>query len=333
MGNFADGHWSRFIRVHSGIGRRQANAQSGPRSSFNQSTQANVYLHEALLTFVDSGIGQVVQCQGLDYAEHVTEYGVHWNFFFTLALLPPFVALFDSILVMKPYALGMSSLLVAGLYQASLELTSLKAYILTAPRYDLLSKNREGVFSFIGYLAIFLAGKALGLQILPRGASSDSKSVDTLAQRKRLLVQLIAWSGLWCAAFLASTSYRYGLGWQVSRRLANLPYALWVSAFNCAQLTLFCMVETLLFPTVYKAVDGASERREVEGAMSWVLKAFNRNGLAVFLAANLLTGLVNLTLDTLSMGQTESMFVLLTYAGLITSLALVMDSFNVSIKL
>ena len=284
------------------------------------------------------GLIRLCSVKGLDYAEHVTEYGVHWNFFFTLALLPPSMGLFDSLSMMVPSALVMLSLLIVGLYQALLESTDLKAYILTAPRLDLLSKNREGVFSFFGYLAIFLAGKALGLHILPRQLNGSQPNgnpeiPDGFRERKRLLTQLVVWSGFWSSSFFFSTSYRYGLGLQVSRRLANLPYVTWVSAFNCAQLTLFCVIETLLFPGVYKAADSVSERKEVERATSWVLKAFNRNGLAIFLVANLLTGLVNLSLDTLRMGQTEAMGILLTYAGLVTSLALVLDRFNLSIKL
>lgn len=298
-------------------------------ATFSQQLSASV---KHALPLLILGLVRLYSVKGLDYAEHVTEYGVHWNFFFTLALLPLSVALFDALFAVTPTALALLSLLTVGLYQALLESTELKAYILTAPRTSLLSKNREGVFSFFGYLAIFLAGKALGLQILPRSVSSPEPP-NTSRQRKHLLIQLAVWSSLWCVSFIVSTSYSYGVGLQVSRRLANLPYVAWVSAFNCAQITIFCGVETLLFPAVYKATDRASERKEVERATSWVLKAFNRNGLAVFLIANLLTGLINLTLNTLKMGQAESMGILLAYAGIITCLALVLDHFNLSVKI
>lgn len=279
------------------------------------------------------GFVRLYSVKGLDYAEHVTEYGVHWNFFFTLAFLPPFVALLDPVSATYPVGLAIISLIIGSLYQTVLELTGLKAYILTAPRVDLLSQNREGVFSFFGYLATFLAGKSLGLQILLRRPLSSPNTCGRDSQRKKLLLQLLTWSVFWSCAFFVATSYRYGFALQVSRRLANLPYVLWVSAFNCAQITLFCLVETLLFPKVYRAANGKSERREVERATSWVLKAYNRNGLAIFLVANLFTGLINLTLDTLMMGRTTSMSILLSYAAIVSSLAMILDSFDLSIKL
>ena len=302
---------------------------AGKTSSFGSQLKAGF---RASLPLLALGFVRLYSVKGLDYAEHVTEYGVHWNFFFTLALLPPFVALLQSVSAVVPYT-GLMSILFSSLYQALLEFTRLKAYILTAHRTDLLSQNREGVFSFWGYLAIFLAGQALGFDVLPRTSSQTSVTESTVQQRKRLITRLVVWSFLWGSLFYIETSYSMGFAFQVSRRLANQPYVLWVSAFNCAQITIFCLVETLFFPAVYMAGDGMPEKRESEKATSRVLKAFNRNGLAVFLFANLLTGLVNLTIDTLSMSQMGAMALLVGYAVLLTAVAIALDAWNLSIKL
>ena len=302
---------------------------AGKKSSFGSQLKSAL---RASLPLLVLGFVRLYSVKGLQYAEHVTEYGVHWNFFFTLAFLPPFVALLQSVSAVVPYT-GLVSILISGLYQTLLEFTRLKAYILTAPRTDLFSQNREGVFSFWGYLAIFLAGQALGFDVLPRNPSRTPATDSGSQQRKRLLTLLALWSAVWVLSFYAVTSYRTGFAFQVSRRLANQPYVLWVSAFNCVQITIFCLVETVSFPGVYMAADRASERRECQKATSRVLNAFNRNGLAIFLLANLLTGLVNLTLDTLTMSQPGAMAVLVGYATLLTTIAIGLDAWDLSIKL
>lgn len=287
------------------------------------------------------GLVRLWSVKGLDYAEHVSEYGVHWNFFFTLGFIPPFVALFQSFFSIVPsYAL--LSILLSTSYQIVLETTRLKAYVLTAPRTDLLAQNREGVFSFVGYLAIFLAGRDAGVYLLPRTLASSSSSTTTTStstttsprhQRMQLLLRLALTSALYTILCTLCTTYPYGLNIRISRRLANLPYTLWVSAFNTAQLLLFCLIETFLVPGVHTATDRATERRERERATSRVLKAFNRNGLVVFLLANLVTGAVNLGVETLGMGRLGAMGVLGAYVGLLTGVAVGLDAWNVTVKM
>lgn len=278
------------------------------------------------------GLVRLYSVKGLDYAEHVTEYGVHWNFFFTLALLPPFVALFESLFALIP-SYAVLALLLASAYQALLDLTSLKAYILTAQRTDLLSKNREGIFSFFGYLAIFLAGQATGLYVLPRTKRELASPSAAGSERKRLLIRLASWSIAWSGLLFFALSYKYGLALRVSRRLANLPYVIWVSAFNCAQILAFCTVETLVFPSVHRAMDDKTANREAERATSRILKSYNRNGLAVFLVANLLTGFINMTIKTLNKGTAEAMAILSGYAIVLTIVAFTLDAQDISIKL
>jgi glucosaminylphosphatidylinositol acyltransferase len=277
------------------------------------------------------GLIRLYSVKGLDYAEHVTEYGVHWNFFFTLGLLPPFVALFQSLLSLIP-SYAIISFLMASVYEIVLDNTGLKAFILTAPRDNLLSQNREGIFSFIGYLAIFLAGQATGTYVLPREEPMSKTPTKMEALKKSTLGRLLMWCGIWTTLFLISTSY-YGFGLSVSRRMANLPYFLWISAMNTGLILGLCAAEVFCFPNLYSAVDKAVEKERCQNATSKIYKAYNRNGLAVFLVANLLTGLVNLTVRTLDAGRGESMAILIGYISAVTAVALGLDWLDVSIKL
>jgi glucosaminylphosphatidylinositol acyltransferase len=130
-------------------------------------------------TFVSSiptllfGFGRAVVLKAINYQEHVSEYGVHWNFFVTLSILP-FLTTFHSIFLSRvPLLLLAITLMI--MYQYYLG-AGLEEYILYAPRVDLLSKNREGVFSLIGYFSIFLIGADLGRRIIVKKPTSMSTS-------------------------------------------------------------------------------------------------------------------------------------------------------------
>ncbi|KAK4903000.1 Glucosaminyl phosphatidylinositol (GlcN-PI) nositol acylation protein [Elasticomyces elasticus] len=108
--------------------------------------------------------------------------------------------------------------------------------------------------------------------------------------------------------------------------MASLAYTLWVCAFNTTQLLLFNLVERAMFPNVHQAKDMQTGRQKVKDATSWVMKAFDRNGLALLLLANLLTGIINLTVKTLHMGDVQAIATLL-------GIALALDHYDVSTKI
>lgn len=295
------------------------------------------------------GFIRLYSVKGLDYQEHVTEYGVHWNFFFTLGLLPPFVAIFHSLFKIVP-SYAVLGFVICVPYEMSFWYGNTGRYIFSAERTDFFSSNREGIYSFIGYLGIFLAGQGIGLEVLRRdidpltpisgndewvasmlGGEEDVKTMRDQVEHSSL-IKLAKWSAIWILTHVLLTGY-YGPRLTVSRRLANLPYVTWVASFNCVQLLLFRLIEGVLFPMLYKARDKKTERDRCAKATSKVLGAFNRNGLALFLLANLLTGLINMTLPTLKMSDTEAMAVLVGYMSVLTATGLALDHFNISIKL
>ncbi|XP_076025006.1 phosphatidylinositol-glycan biosynthesis class W protein [Genypterus blacodes] len=262
------------------------------------------------------GMGRLVSIKMTSYHEHVSEYGVHWNFFFTLAI----VRIVASVLlaVFPVNHSWVMALLIGGLYQFFLETTELKSFMIhnNDRGKDLLHANKEGIFSVPGYVTIYMAGVQVGLYVMrPR-----SQVREWLRAMCHLLVGSFV---LYVALYTCLTLVE-----PVSRRLANLPFCLW----NIAQAMFFMSflgttdIVLLFFkrrsgsPAVplswdmdTKQLDPDFDRKKREMERLCLFQAVSRNQLLYFLFANLMTGLTNYLVDTLGSGSLFSLCVLLSY--------------------
>ncbi|EGD73059.1 hypothetical protein PTSG_04772 [Salpingoeca rosetta] len=228
------------------------------------------------------GAMRLISVKATAYHEEVVEYGVHWNFFFTLAALLVLHRAFRALerLDETLWALAVSAVAYANhhlLYHDGWE-----EYIFNAPRTDLLSQNREGLFGLLGFACIFeIAHRAGQLCLLcPSGATE-------------YLPRWLVGSALFAVITLQT-------GLQPSRRLVNLPYVALVLAI--------CFLILLIFAHIAKTF--APYRP------SPVLRALNQRGLEAFLVANLFTGACNMALPTATLSSWASVL-LLTAHGLV----------------
>ena len=204
------------------------------------------------------GLIRWISVKSVDYHEHVTEYGRHWNFFFTLACLPVLNALLAPItLRLSPIV---TSILISLAYEYVLIACGGLQFVITGERdRNLFTANKEGILSLCGYFPIFLNGLALGGCILPvistPGAMmslgmSREKLCKCYAAGKRGITPLRAmllFSILFQTAYyVIDTCYAY----PVSRRMANILYVIWVSAYNCSFLFLYGLIEKLVWGDV-----------------------------------------------------------------------------------
>ncbi|KNE56929.1 hypothetical protein AMAG_02696 [Allomyces macrogynus ATCC 38327] len=251
------------------------------------------------------GLGRVISVKGLDYQEHVSEYGVHWNFFFTLAALGPIVVFLDR--WVRWSDAPMAAMLLID-YEVLLA-KGLQHYVLTAPRTNLISANREGLASLFGYVAIFLAARHVGRTL--------ASPLPTVSAWRRLLWRTLAPQIALTAAALwvASTAFHT----DVSRRLCNAPFVLWTVVVNAGMVALLVLVDAVVF------TDSATAAAEVADAV-------NANGLVVFLGANLATGTVNMVMDTLRVPDATAVAVLVAYMGSVVLVALGMSRMRWIVK-
>lgn len=269
------------------------------------------------------GLTRLISVKAVDYQEHVTEYGVHWNFFFTLALVRVLSSLLLTLVPPQKIWLVAATIIMG--YQLLLEVTDLKSFLLygsdgQGTRVGLLNANREGVFSVIGYAGIYMIGVQVGLFVL----------------KKRMLVK--EWMRATCSlAVLSSVLLITTIVFQsyvepVSRRMANLPFCIWIVgqcvAWFCSLLICDLIMAFAEYVTpgsnvpstwnIHKSSKSSARKvtptkdskKEVHHCL---IDAINRNQLLYFLIANVLTGVVNMTIDTIHSSNLFSLFMLVIY--------------------
>ncbi|GEQ69921.1 hypothetical protein JCM33374_g3597 [Metschnikowia sp. JCM 33374] len=266
------------------------------------------------------GLVRLISVKSLEYQEHMTEYGVHWNFFITLGLLPIFLGILDPLFAVLPRFLV--ALAIGGVYEHVLNSFKLRHFVLDESNRhtNIVTLNKEGLASFIGYSSIFIFGQSFGSFVLTTkklpnnlvgiGLFKKHRSWLTVSSTQGLITATVVSLGLF---YISNESTYTGT---ISRRLANLSYVLWVVSYNSVMLLCYNVAERVFGPV-----------------NSRIFNAINKNGLAIFLAANLGTGVINMTVNTLKASDAVAYTILIMYALSWVGLALVLDRYGIYIKL
>ncbi|KAM3686702.1 hypothetical protein ACJW31_10G022000 [Castanea mollissima] len=281
-----------FVLVNSLVSRQARNVSSVRWKTALQSTSPLIIL----------GFVRLISTAGVDYQVHVGEYGVHWNFFFTLAV----TSMLTSIINVPPRYSGMLGSLVLVGYQICL-MCGLNLYLLSNERgMDIISQNKEGIFSIFGYWGMYLLGVQLGNYLFFGNNSSAMLRSNRWAGIRALILSIL----FWIITVLLDRHVE-----RVSRRMCNLTYVTMVLALNLQVLAILMLSDY------------------IPGSKTSVLEeAFNRNLLGAFLLANVLTGLVNLSVDTLSASSVTALFVLVVYASTLSTVVGIADFCGIRLK-
>ena len=228
------------------------------------------------------GVVRTAATAAVNYQHHVGEYGLHWNFFLTLAALRGLTLFIPRAAAGSSVASGLLGVGVLLVHQSLLSFTNMTAYLHSNAIHhrtnDFISANKEGIFSLPGYFALHLLGCAVGAVV--EQTAGPSSRVQKIQGRRHLLVMLL----LTLSAVFVATSHFLQ---PVSRRACNAAYIFWMLGMNTFALVLLAAAAAAL-PTQ------SSPR---------LLLAVNDAMLPTFLVANVLTGVVNLSIDTLNVGD------------------------------
>lgn len=260
------------------------------------------------------GLLRLSLTSAVNYNVPVEEYGRHWNFFFTLFFVKLTASLVLNCIGNKYVLVNAISLLFA--HEILLQM-GLANYVLNdKSRDNFFSANKEGIVSSLGYVALYFLSMYVGKELHLKNTSKS------LAGKFKLFKKLVIFSALlfFCTVYLERA---FG----VSRRLANTGYCIWTMFVGIFMTGLFCfgeIVQQYLFE-----IKGNFKARYTPQ----ILEAINYNGLVFFLVSNVLTGVINLSVDTKSCSDHWGVFVVSLYMLVTSGICTVLYRRNVQLKL
>ena len=263
--------------------------------SFTQKFSHLMTVFYKTLPLIFLGLGRLLTLKGVNYHEHVSEYGLHWNFFLTLLGLSWITSTLQTFI--PPPFLVLIDILIIGFYQLLLSKHGLQDYIFSDVRDTLIDQNKEGIFSLAGYTFIHLTGYLI--------LANFAKYVLQTKMSFRAFLKLLTVTIFWWLLYFFATDH---CGLLTSRRSANLPFGLWIISFCLTHLTSYLPVELILGPQPVLLFRGIS-----------------RNPLVAFLFANILTGLANLTFQTLLVDRALSFMIVIVYSFIVCLFCYILD--------
>ncbi|KAF5306642.1 hypothetical protein FQA39_LY08831 [Lamprigera yunnana] len=231
------------------------------------------------------GCGRFIVTKEIDYQVITSEYGVHWNFFLTLATTQILSSFILNTIKCSTIYVGGALLLV---HECFLQLGLARFVLSNAERDTFLKANREGIVSSLGYLGLYFLSVGFGKFI-------DVKNTGAKFSWKLLFKYCSSIGFLLWATFILEKNFG------ISRRLANSGYCIWIlfiGVFMVALLYVLELLQNYVFGCTYVPL---------------IFEAINYNPLTFFLTANLLTGAINIVFDTLSMNWLQSLVILILY--------------------
>ncbi|XP_034841522.2 phosphatidylinositol-glycan biosynthesis class W protein-like [Maniola hyperantus] len=258
--------------------------------NFNKNNYAYVLKSNAkfVCILLILGLTRYLSVKQLDYQNHVTEYGVHWNFFYTLAVCK----FLSSLLLLFSSHSFLLSIIVISIHEFLLY-SCLEAWVFSdTPRIDLIDANKEGITSSLGYVALYLFAVKIKHLLINRSVN-----------RYYVFRKLIITSVLLIVCLYIINLYR-----PASRTLANTSYCIYLSAI------------TVLVLSVMYFLEASFSSKNTSFNVPLILLAINNNGLLFFLIANITTGLINMSVRTLFVPTIATFMILNVYMILTISI-------------
>lgn len=289
------------------------------------------------------GAVRFVAINELDYQQHVTEYGVHWNFFITLAL----TKLIGSIciaLVSELKDLKFVAVVIILIHELILDNVATD-YVLDSEnkmkRDTFLSANREGICSLPGYISLYLMSVYIGHAMKPTYATGVVLRRSPVYTSVRTVFWRIVYL---CVGILVLWKITYSLDILVgiSRRLANIGYVFWTLSLGLTLTVAFMILECFIY---FRMIDlphvrKFSANRRASDVADYhlrtyeplILKAISYNGLAFFVLANLMTGVVNMNVQTFFVEKFPALVILTAYAFILCSIMTILYVKQIKLK-
>lgn len=278
------------------------------------------------------GFGRMAAIRLFNYHSKASEYGTSWNFFVTLFLVWTISDIFKSLFPRR--ILPLVAIIILCIYQFLLSYTNLQYFVFSASRERFFSSNREGILSLLAFVPLYLLVESysyyviwesgvgntsnanISLENIENNSNiSSDEQIKNYNRDENIIIfgNSIPNNIIKICKNLSYTSICLWILWIISsshiqptsRRLSNITYVLLILA----------MSSIILLVTIIADYIGGVNTRII------VLESIANSQLEIFILCNLITGIVNMSINTIYMDKATSLTILSLYGLFITSIA------------